>query len=90
MTYGKPFAPYNAATLWLHPDASRPAQNNPAKNLAEAAMNSQIFPNNTNTNSDQARSYILPLWYSTAGQWLSIIMLIAIVILFPERPAWGG
>jgi len=29
-------------------------------------------------------------WHSPAVQWISIIMLIAMVILFPERPAWGS
>ena len=53
-------------------------------------MNSQIFPKIQILGSDQDRSESLPLWYSAASQWLAIIMLFAIVILFPERPAWGG
>ncbi|MEJ2157980.1 MAG: hypothetical protein P8X96_21835 [Desulfobacteraceae bacterium] len=53
-------------------------------------MNSQIFPKIQISGSDQDRSESLPLWYSAASQWLAIIMLFAIVILFPERPAWGG
>lgn len=53
-------------------------------------MNSQLFPTTPNPGSCQTRSCHLPLWYSTAVQWLIIFMLIATVILFPERPAWGG
>jgi hypothetical protein len=53
-------------------------------------MNSQIFPSRSNTSSNQARSYVLPFWYSLAGQWLVMVLLVATVILFPERPAWGG
>ena len=53
-------------------------------------MNSQIFPNNVNLKSIPSRSFSLVPWQSSAVLWLSIIMLIAVVILFPERPAWGG
>ncbi len=53
-------------------------------------MNSQIFPKIQILESDQDRSDSLPLWYSSVSQWLAIIMLFTIVILFPERPAWGG
>jgi hypothetical protein len=53
-------------------------------------MDSQIFPSRSNTGSNQARSYVLPFWYSLAGQWLVMALLAATVILFPEKPAWGG
>ena len=52
-------------------------------------MNSQIFPDNTLIQSGQTETAGLLHWRSPAVQWFSIIMLIAIVILFPERPAWG-
>lgn len=53
-------------------------------------MNSHIFPNNANLNTSQPQSVSLPAWHSPAVQWVSMILLIAIVILFPERPAWGN
>ena len=52
-------------------------------------MNSQIFPDNTMIQSNQTESAGLLHWRSPAVQWISIIILIAFVILFPERPAWG-
>lgn len=52
-------------------------------------MNSQIFPSNQVITSGQIQQMETPLRPSTTAQWLSAIMLIAVVILFPERPAWG-
>jgi len=49
-------------------------------------MNSQIFYTPKNPAAHQAR---LALKTSPALQWLSAIVLVAAVILFPERPAWG-
>jgi Na+-translocating ferredoxin:NAD+ oxidoreductase RnfD subunit len=53
-------------------------------------MNSQIFPNPSTTSSNHARSYILPFWCSPACQWLVMVLMAFTVILFPEKPAWGG
>ncbi len=53
-------------------------------------MNSQIFPNNEMMKSSQSETAEMLQRPSHAVQWISIIMLIAIVILFPERPAWGN
>ncbi len=56
----------------------------------ETKMNSQIFPNNEMMKSSQSEAAGLLQWQTHAVQWISISLLIAIVILFPERPAWGS
>ncbi len=53
-------------------------------------MNSQIFPNNAAIKANHSQSIGIMNWHSPAVHWISIIILIAIVILFPERPAWGN
>ena len=53
-------------------------------------MNSQIFPSNPMIKLGRTQQIDLRPRHSTAVQWLSALLLIAAVILFPERPAWGG
>lgn len=53
-------------------------------------MNSQIFPSNEAIQSSKVQQFGLHGCHSNAIQWLSAILLIAAVVLFPERPAWGG
>ncbi len=53
-------------------------------------MNSQIFPSNPTIGSGQIERIAWHSKHSAAVQWMSAILLIASIILFPERPAWGG
>jgi hypothetical protein len=53
-------------------------------------MNSQIFNTQQNSNSNLKQTVRLTVGSSMAVQWLSAFLLIVAVILFPERPAWGG
>lgn len=53
-------------------------------------MNSQIFQPAHDLKIKQGQTLCLSPNRSMALQWLSIIVFIAAVILFPERPAWGS
>ena len=52
-------------------------------------MDSQIFDTPKSTHTRRSQSSCLSAGNCPAVQWLSILLLIAAVILFPERPAWG-
>lgn len=53
-------------------------------------MNSQIFQTDRYAQSPPANTRHRTIGMSPAFQWLSAIFLIAAVVLFPERPAWGN
>lgn len=52
-------------------------------------MNSQIFDTHQNSNPNLKHNACLTVGSYSAVQWLSAVLFIVAVILFPERPAWG-
>lgn len=52
-------------------------------------MNSQIFDTRQSSDANLRHNARLSVGSSAAVQWLSAILFIVAVILFPERPAWG-
>lgn len=52
-------------------------------------MNSQIFETNRHSKSNNGKSTGLAVGTVISFHWLSAILLFAVMILFPERPAWG-
>ena len=52
-------------------------------------MNSHIFETNRRLKSNNGKSTGLAMGTVISFHWLSAILLFAVVILFPERPAWG-
>ena len=52
-------------------------------------MNSQIFETNRHSKSNNGKLTGLAVGTVISFHWLSALLLFAVVILFPERPAWG-
>jgi hypothetical protein len=53
-------------------------------------MNSQLFQNSRCKTSSNAGALHTTLAVSPAIVWLSFVLLMMAIILFPERPAWGS
>jgi hypothetical protein len=55
----------------------------------ENSMNCQTFETSRQTAPTQEKTVGLAVGTTFFYHWLSLIVLMAIVILYPERPAWG-